>query len=60
MPKFEVLIVAEASTHYYVDADDPEHAEVIARNMFVDGEPDENPSAGWSKISNLYVSEGPA
>ena len=59
MPKFEVLLAVEESIHYYVEADDPDHAEVIARQMFVAGEVDENPSAGWSKITSANIKEIP-
>jgi hypothetical protein len=52
----EVLIVAESSTFYYIESDDDEHAEAIARQMFIDCEPCENPSAGWSKMTSLTVS----
>lgn len=53
----EVLIVAESSTYYYVESDDDGHAEAIARQMFIDCEEDENPAAGWSKITGLTVSK---
>lgn len=59
MPRHEVLLVIDESIHYYIEADNPEQAELIAHQMFIDGEPDQNPGAGWSKITSTHVKEIP-
>ena len=59
MPKYEVLFVCETSFHYYVGADDEVEARSVAEARFANGEPDENPSAGWCKTTDTYVKEVP-
>ena len=52
MPKFEVLLVHETSTYYYVEADSEDDAVDKGTLLFEKGEPDENPACGWSKITS--------
>jgi len=52
MPTFEVLLVHESSVHYYVQADNEEDAVDKGVRLFENGESDENPACGWSKITS--------
>ena len=57
MPRYEVLIVSESSSYYYVEADSEEDAREKGEEKFNNGDSDQNSGSGWCSVTRTEAQE---
>jgi hypothetical protein len=54
---FEVQLVIESTSTYYIEAEGADEAREKAEERFLEGAEDENPSCGWCSVSHTNINE---
>jgi hypothetical protein len=54
---FEVQLVIESTSTYYIEAEGADEAREKAEERFLEGAEDENPASGWCSVSHANIAE---